>query len=128
VLIIFYIENKRYEKPKSLDIGWGYLSAMKHILTLALIAVIIAIAFIVAPSLSNPTGLVIAEDIEVENEQNELPDFRIYTTAVCDNVSGFVVCHDELFASCGGFEYRLPKEKVDGQAIFDEGWEDPRNK
>ena len=97
---------------------------MKHILTFLFIIAIFAIAFIVAPTLTNPTGFVVAEDNE---SKEELPSFRIYTKAVCENVSGFVLCHDELFASCGNFEYRLPKNDVDGTGIFDKDWEDPRN-
>lgn len=97
---------------------------MKHILTILVIIAIFAIAFIVTPALINPTGLVVAEDNE---GKEELPSFRTYTKAVCDNVSGFVLCHDELFASCGGFEYRLPKNEINGKGIFDKDWEDPRN-
>ena len=99
---------------------------MKHILTILFIIAVFAIAFIVAPALTNPTGLVIAEDKENESNVKELPSFRTYTKAVCENVSGFIVCHDELFASCGGFEYRLPKNEVNGKGIFDKDWKDPR--
>ena len=100
---------------------------MKHILTFLFIIVIFAIAFIITPTLTNPTGFAVAED-RVNEGKEELPNFRIYTTAVCENVSGFIVCHDELFASCGGFEYRLPKNEVNGQGIFDKDWKDPRNR
>ena len=99
---------------------------MRHLLVILFVIAIFAIAFIVTPSLINPTGFVVAED-EEENDANELPNFRIYTKAVCDDVSGFIVCHDELFASCGSFEYRLPKNEVNGEGIFDKDWEDPRN-
>jgi len=95
---------------------------MKHILLFLSIIAIFAIAFILTPSLTNPTGFVVAEDNE------EIPSFRTYTRAVCENVSGFVVCHDELFASCEGLEYRLPNDEVNGQGIFDKDWKDPRNK
>ena len=95
---------------------------MKHILTFLSIVALLVVAFIITPSLTSPTGFVVAEDNE------EIPSFRTYTTAVCENVSGFVVCHDELFASCEGLEYRLPNDEVNGQSIFDKDWEDPRNK
>ena len=95
---------------------------MKYILLFLSIIAIFTIAFILTPSLTSPTGFVIAKDNE------EIPSFRTYTTAVCNNVSGFVVCHDELFASCGGIEYRLPNEEVNGQSIFGKDWEDPRDK
>ena len=96
---------------------------MRHILLILLIIGIIGISFLLSPSLLSPTGLVIAE-----TEEEELPNFRIYTKAICDNVSDFIICHDELFASCGDFEYRLPKNEVNGNGIFDKNWEDPRNK
>lgn len=95
---------------------------MRHILVVLSIIIIFTIAFIITPSLTSPTGFVIAEDNE------EIPSFRTYTSAVCNNVSGFIVCHDELFASCGGLEYRLPIGEVNGQGIFDKDWKDPRNR
>lgn len=82
-----------------------------------------AVAIVLAPSFISPIGFVVAEESD-----GELPVFRLYTTAICDNVSGFIICHDELFAKCGDFEYRLPKNEVNGASIFDEDWEDPRSK
>ena len=89
---------------------------MRHVLVFLFIIAVFAIAFIMLPSLTSPTGFAVAEDKE---NKSELPDFRLYTKAICTNVSGFVVCHDEMFASCGTFEYRLPKNEVDGNGIFD---------
>lgn len=129
VLIIFNIEiyYAVFEwKTKDLEIEYHYLiGMMRHVLLFLLVIVVFAIAFIMLPSISSPTGFVIAE-----NEENKslLPDFRLYTKAICTNVSGFVVCHDEMFASCGTFEYMLPKNEVNGQGVFDGDWEDPRNK
>ena len=97
---------------------------MKHILIFLFAVATLAIAFVMAPSLTNPTGFVAAEDEKAS--ENELPSFRTYTKAVCENISGFTVCHDELFANCGSFEYRLPKNEVNGNGIFDKDWEDPR--
>ncbi len=96
---------------------------MKHVLVFLLVIAVLAIGFVMLSSLSSPTGFVTAED---ENK-SQLPDFRLYTKAICTNVSGFVVCHDELFASCGTFEYKLPKNEINGQGVFDEDWKDPRN-
>ena len=100
---------------------------MKHIMIFVFMVFIVAIAAIafLMGSLTSPTGFVVAED-NVEEKIKEIPSFRLYTKAVCDNVSNFVICHDELFASCGGFEYRLPKNEVDGNGIFGKDWEDPR--
>jgi len=97
---------------------------MKHVLVFLFIIAILAIGFVMLPSLSSPTGFVTAENDE---NKSQLPDFRLYTKAICTNVSGFVVCHDELFASCGTFEYKLPKNEINGQGVFDESWKDPRN-
>lgn len=97
---------------------------MKHILVFLFIIGVLVIGFVMLPPLSSPTGFVIAEDDE---NKSQLPDFRLYTKAICTNVSGFVVCHDELFASCGTFEYMLPKNEINGRGVFDENWKDPRN-
>lgn len=102
---------------------------MKPIIILvfmALISAIAAIAFLMGSRLTAPTGFVAAE-IEEENI-SEIPSFRLYTKAICENVSSFIICHDELFASCGNFEYRLPENEVNGNGIFDKDWKDPRNK
>ncbi|MBI2134817.1 hypothetical protein HYU09_02425 [Candidatus Woesearchaeota archaeon] len=97
---------------------------MRHILVFLFIIAVFALAFVMLPSLTSPTGFAVAE----QENRSELPDFRLYTKAICTNVSGFVVCHDEMFASCGAFEYRLPKNEVNGQGIFDQDWKDPRNR
>ena len=101
---------------------------MKYLLVFLLGFAIATMAFILAPTLTNPligpTGFVVAD---TEEGKEELPTFRIYTKAICDNVSDFVLCHDELFASCGSFEYRLPKNEVNGNGFFSQDWEDPRN-
>ena len=118
---------------------------MKYVLIILFVIAIFSIAFVIAPNLTNPTGLVVAEDTAEEDIENELPSFRIYTKAVCVDDSGFIVCHDKLFANCegleyelprnevngtfncGGFEYKLPKNEVNGKGIFSKDWEDPRN-
>ena len=105
---------------------------MKRILTFLLIILIILIigiiatAFIITPALTNPTGFVVAEVKENESNGKELPSFRVYTVAVCENTSGFIVCRDELFANCNGLEYMLPKNEVNGSGVFSKDWKDPR--
>ena len=99
---------------------------MKSILAFLFIIAIFAIAFMAAPDITNPTGFVVAEDKENKSKEKDLPEFRIFTRAICENISGFVLCHDEMFASCGNFEYRLPKNEVNGLGAFNKGWEDPR--
>ncbi len=96
---------------------------MKHVLLFMLIAAVLAVA-VITPNLQSPTGLVISQSINQTGE--ELPTFRTYTKAVCENISNFIVCHDELFANCGGFEYRLPDNRM-ANDIFNQGWKDPRN-
>ena len=102
---------------------------MKYLLVFLLGFAIATMAFIIAPTLTNPltspTGFVVAD---TQEDEEELPAFRIYTKAVCDNVSDFIICHDELFARCGPFDYRLPDSKIDGKGIFSQDWEDPRNR
>ncbi len=100
------------------------MNKLMYIIALLLIVAIITITLIIALDLTSPTGFVVAEDNE---KGNEIPTFRTYTKAVCSNASGFIVCNDELFANCGGFEYILPKNEVKGNGIFDKDWEDPRN-
>ena len=102
---------------------------MKHTFTILFIIATFTIAFIAGNSLDSITGFVVAETAETEENDNkeELPTFRLYTKAVCENTSDFIVCNDELFASCGGLEYRLPKNEVNGNGVFSKDWKDPRN-
>jgi|TARA_B100002003_G_C13914051_1_gene444723 hypothetical protein len=101
---------------------------MRHLLTFMVIIGLFVVAFTIAPAITNPTGLVIAEGLEEnESQENKLPNFRIYTKAECDTVSDFVICHDELFAQCGEIEYRLPNGEDLGDGIFPKDWVDPRN-
>ena len=63
---------------------------MKHILTFLLILAVFALAYTIAPALTSPTGLVVADE---GPEVEELPSFRIYTKAECSNVSDFISCY-----------------------------------
>ena len=98
---------------------------MKHILTFLIVIAVFAISFTLAPTISNPTGFVTSDGEEETVE--EIPSFRIYTKAECSNVSDFIICHDELFAQCGGLEYKLPNGENLGSGIFPADWEDPRD-
>ena len=114
------------KKPKSLDTDQQYpTKKMKHILPLLFIIAILAIVLITTSALTSPTGFVIADSNE--NNAKELPSFKLYTKAVCENKTDFIVCQDELFASCGDVEYKIPKNNITGKGIFDKDWEDPRN-
>ena len=100
---------------------------MKYILIFFSIIIILAVIFIVsAPSISL-TGFVTAKNEESNMGEDEIPSFRLYTKAICQNISNFIVCHDELFASCGELEYMLPKGWANGTAIFGKNWNDPRD-
>ena len=88
------------------------------------------IGFILGMSSPNITGFFVADiggnRIDESLGENEIPTFRIYTKALCRNVSDFIVCRDEVYAQCGEFEYILPDTKVNGEGIFNKDWEDPR--
>jgi len=99
---------------------------MKHIITFLFIIAIFGISFMIAPAVLNPTGFVVAQE-DVDKNETKLPSFRLFTSAECQNISGFIVCHDELYASCGDVDYKLPKNGVNGKAVFDGDWIDPRN-
>jgi len=106
---------------------------MNQILVSFFVLIIFVLGFILGTSSPNITGFFVADTFEngeiTENiglEEKELPTFRIYTKAICHNVSDFVVCRDELLASCGDFEYILPNTNVNGEGIFEKDWEDPR--
>lgn len=104
---------------------------MKHILTFLIIIAIFAIGFILGLSSGNITGFAVvnAEEKTANGKslEKEIPVFRLYTKAVCENVSNFIVCRDQLFANCGNLEYILPKNEVNGNGVFEKDWKDPRN-
>ena len=104
---------------------------MRWILILFAVTAVFAIGFILGLSSGNITGFAVfnAEEKAANDKslENELPTFRLYTKAVCDDVSNFVVCRDELFANCGGLEYILPKNEVNGNGVFGKDWKDPRD-
>ena len=83
------------------------------------------------------TGMIIAENAK------EIPEFKTYTKAVCEEKNDFIFCQDELFANCNGYEFKLPRgeripvrcgtllfelpeNEVDGDGIFGKDWDDPR--
>ena len=93
------------------------------VLLIAVISAIFAIAFIAAPSFIDPTGFVVAESKE---NKSELPIFRTYTKAVCENVSDIIACRDILVVNCAGIEHML-KDEVNGIGNFSKQWNDPRS-
>ena len=93
------------------------------VLLIAVISAIFAIAFIAAPSFTYPTGFVVAESKE---NKSELPIFRTYTKAVCENVSDIIACRDILVVNCAGIEHML-KDEVNGIGNFSKEWNDLRS-
>lgn len=78
------------------------------------------------------------EKIETKEQNKEL-QFSTFTSAVCENRDNLIYCKDELFvncngeiskadgfAECNGIKMKFPE--VNGFAVFEEGWEDPRSK
>lgn len=82
--------------------------------------------------------------LSVNSEYNEFKksstDFELqaFTSAVCEYKNNFVYCKDELFVNCNGRisksseigecnGVKLDKFKVNGFAIFEKDWKDPRN-
>jgi len=105
---------------------------MNQTLIFFIIFLIFLLGFVLGTSSQNITGFFVANvgenSLAIENNslENELPVFRIYTKALCKNVSDFTVCWDEVYVNCGGFQYLLPESIVNGEGIFKKGWEDPR--
>ena len=63
--------------------------------------------------------------------------FNAFTSAVCENKNDFTYCKDELFVNCNGEiskavdvvecnGLKLDMPKVNGFAVFEKGWKDPR--
>ncbi|MFH1727887.1 MAG: hypothetical protein ABIA04_05655, partial [Pseudomonadota bacterium] len=105
---------------------------MNQNLVYFLVLLIFAFGFILGLSSPNITGFFVADVagnkqiVDNTSLEKEIPTFRVYTKAICNNVSGFIVCRDEILANCGDFEYILPNTKVNGKGIFEEEWKDPR--
>ena len=99
---------------------------MRDIIIFVAATFVIAVSFFIISPLSSPTGYVVIEEGDFSKELSKnAPDFRVYTVAVCKNVSGFILCKDEQFASCNGLEYLIPSG-VNGTGEFEENWTDPR--
>ena len=100
---------------------------IKYIIIFAAIAIVIAVSFLLFSTLDSPTGYVVVDIDNYTNESKNVPDFRIYTAAICENVSGYILCKDRLFASCNGLEYMIPND-INGTGKFRNNWTDPRIK
>ena len=111
---------------------WGYFLLIFFIV--ALIPIVLSIK-----NSASITGMA-----AVESTEEEFPEFKTYTKAVCEKRDGFTYCQDEFFANCNGYEFIIPKDdarpircgslvfkvpenKVNGNGIFEEDWKDPRN-
>ena len=106
----------------------GNCNMMKHIIIgFIVIMLILFIPLILYPFMDSPIGQVVAEIQQNESKYEEPKEFRVYTKAVCENVSGTIICHDEVFASCQGSEHLVPRKDVNGTGIFSNDWKDPRN-
>ena len=64
-------------------------------------------------------------------------DFSTFTSAVCENKNDFTYCRDEVFVNCSGKiskatdviecnGLKIDAPKVNGFAVFEKGWKDPR--
>ena len=64
-------------------------------------------------------------------------EFKTFTSAVCEDKNDLVYCKDELFVNCNGKisksseidecnGIKLDNIKVNGFAVFDKDWKDPR--
>jgi len=112
---------------------WGYF------LSVLFIIMLIPLVLSIKNSAPSITGMVVAENVK-----EDLPEFKTYTKAVCEKDKGFIICKDELFANCNGYEFIVPREEIDpircgslvfkipenkinGIGIFEEDWKDPRN-
>ncbi len=73
-----------------------------------------------------------------KTENTKLLEFITFTSAVCEAKEEVIHCKDEVFVNCNGNiskaadvaecdGIRIDVPKVDGFAVFDRGWKDPRN-
>ena len=83
---------------------------------------------------------VIAVNIDFEKETNEESkelEFSTFTSAVCEDIEDFVHCKDEVFVNCNGEiskvadvaecnGLKLNISQVNGFAVFEKDWKDPR--
>lgn len=104
---------------------------MRGLVIFLLALVLIASFSFVAVSFNNNTKI-------HASEREFLSDFSAFTSAVCEDKKDFVYCKDELFVNCNGKiskavdvaecnGLRLDMPKVNGFAVFDKDWKDPRN-
>mgnify|MGYP001569465513 CR=1 FL=1 len=83
---------------------------------------------------------VVALNVDFEKEAKEEAkefEFSIYTSAVCEDIEDFVHCKDEVFVNCNGEiskvadvaecnGVKLDISQVNGFAVFEKDWKDPR--
>ena len=108
---------------------------MRGLVTVLLTLVVIASLSFVALSTNNN---------KIENNKNgetekepKILEFSTFTSAVCENKEEIVNCKDEVFVNCNGKiskavdvaecnGIKLDVQKVNGFAVFENGWKDPR--
>ena len=75
---------------------------------------------------------------KVSEQESKILEFSTFTSAVCENKEDLVHCKDEIFVNCNGniskavdvaecSGIKLDVSKATGSAVFEKGWEDPRN-
>lgn len=83
-------------------------------------------------------ALSINNDKTQNTESDKILEFSTFTSAVCGAKEEVVHCKDEVFVNCNGNVskavnvaecngIRIDVPKVDGFAVFDRDWKDPRN-
>ena len=82
---------------------------LKLFVLIEFILILAIIALTLADSRQMPTAYAVKENMNTENIS-----FKIMTKAVCENKSDYVLCRDELFASCNGREYIISANDPEG--------------
>ena len=97
---------------------------MNKLMAVGGLASVLIVLIVLAAGIGGITGFVTAEP---SDEKKSIPDFKLYTKARCVNGTNFIRCFDELVAECNGIRYIVRDSRVKGEAVFEKGWEDPRD-
>lgn len=82
--------------------------------SLELILILAIAAFTSAGNKELPTAYAVKENTEET-------DFKLFTKAVCEEKSGYIFCHDELFAVCKNKEYLVGRNGQDNFTLTECG-------